>query len=196
MKMYSASNVSLQVLLISALDRWLVLSSGFFNPLRKALGTHQTWGWAEQRASLEVVLKIQIAATTGNRIQAVQLAINIYWIHCIQSVSGGKVNILESHSIGHSKQKKKKKVYMYMCPIPNSFRDRAISLYSSTTVDKKEILLAVSNNGIFLFKWQSWYSLPSVIHFQKFHTQHQCTLQLVWGHGVLKYVALSRNRSE
>jgi hypothetical protein len=25
----------------------------------------------------------------------------------------------------------KKKVYMYMCPIPNGFRDRAISLYST-----------------------------------------------------------------
>jgi hypothetical protein len=25
-----------------------------------------------------------------------------------------------------------KKVYMYMCPIPNGFRDRAISLYSYT----------------------------------------------------------------
>jgi hypothetical protein len=32
-----------------------------------------------------------------------------------------------SHSIGHSKQK----VCMYMCPIPNGFRDRAISLYST-----------------------------------------------------------------
>jgi hypothetical protein len=28
------------------------------------------------------------------------------------------------NSIGHSEQK----VYMYMCPIPNGFRDRAISL--------------------------------------------------------------------
>jgi hypothetical protein len=36
-----------------------------------------------------------------------------------------------------------------------------------------------------LFKWQSWYSLPSIIHFRKFHRQHQCTLQLVWGHGLL-----------
>jgi hypothetical protein len=37
---------------------------------------------------------------------------------------------------------------------------------------------------VLLFKWQSWYGLPSVIHFRKFHRQHQCTLQLVWGHGV------------
>jgi hypothetical protein len=35
-----------------------------------------------------------------------------------------------------------------MCPIPNSFLDRAISLYSPKTVDKKEILRTVSNTGI------------------------------------------------
>jgi hypothetical protein len=34
-----------------------------------------------------------------------------------------------------------------MCPIPNGFRDRAISLYSSKIVDKKEISRAVSNKG-------------------------------------------------
>jgi hypothetical protein len=38
---------------------------------------------------------------------------------------------------------------MYMCPIPKGFRDRAISLYSSKTVDKKEILRTVSNTGIY-----------------------------------------------
>jgi hypothetical protein len=42
-----------------------------------------------------------------------------------------------------------KKVYMYMCPIPNGFRDRAISLYSSKIVDKKKILRTVSNTGIY-----------------------------------------------
>jgi hypothetical protein len=42
-----------------------------------------------------------------------------------------------------------KKVYVYMCPILNSFRDRAISLYSSKIVDKKEILHTVSNAGIY-----------------------------------------------
>jgi hypothetical protein len=61
----------------------------------------------------------------------------------IQSVSGGKVIILRCHSIGHSKQK----VYMYMCLIPNGFRDRAISLYSSKIVDKKEMLRTVSITG-------------------------------------------------
>jgi hypothetical protein len=28
---------------------------------------------------------------------------------------------------------------MYMCPIPKGFRDTAISLYSSKTVDKKVV---------------------------------------------------------
>jgi hypothetical protein len=42
-----------------------------------------------------------------------------------------------------------KKLCMYMCPIPNIFRDRAISLYSSKIIDRKEILRAVSNTGIY-----------------------------------------------
>jgi hypothetical protein len=46
----------------------------------------------------------------------------------IQIYRGGKVNTLEGHSNGHSKQ-----VHMYMCPIPNGFRDRAISLYRRAT---------------------------------------------------------------
>jgi hypothetical protein len=37
---------------------------------------------------------------------------------------------------------------MYMCRIPNGFRDTAISLYSSKIVDKKEILRAISKTGI------------------------------------------------
>jgi hypothetical protein len=40
-----------------------------------------------------------------------------------------------------------KKVFMYICPIPNGFRDRAISLYSSKIVIKKETLHTVSNTG-------------------------------------------------
>jgi hypothetical protein len=63
----------------------------------------------------------------------------------IQDAPGGKVNILGGQSIGYSKPK----LYMYMCPIPNGFRNRAISLYSSKIVDKKEILRTVSNTGIY-----------------------------------------------
>jgi hypothetical protein len=36
-----------------------------------------------------------------------------------------------------------------MCPIPNGFRDRDISLYNSKIVDKKEILRTVSNTRIY-----------------------------------------------
>jgi hypothetical protein len=42
-----------------------------------------------------------------------------------------------------------KKLYMYMCLIPNGFPDRVISLYSSRIDDKKEILRTVSNPGIY-----------------------------------------------
>jgi hypothetical protein len=68
------------------------------------------------------------------------------YTHRVWGVPGGKVNILGGNSIGHFK---KKKVCTYMCPIPNGFRDRAISLYSSKIVDKKEILRTVSNAGIY-----------------------------------------------
>jgi hypothetical protein len=37
---------------------------------------------------------------------------------------------------------------MYICPIPNRFRDRSISLYSSKIVNK-EILHTVFNPGIY-----------------------------------------------
>jgi hypothetical protein len=56
----------------------------------------------------------------------------------IQGVPGVTVSILGGHSIGHSMQKE---VHMYMCPIPNGFRDRAISLYSSRTIDKRYYVL-------------------------------------------------------
>jgi hypothetical protein len=36
-----------------------------------------------------------------------------------------------------------------MCPIPNGFRDTAVSLYSHKIVGKKEILRTVSNTGIY-----------------------------------------------
>jgi hypothetical protein len=38
---------------------------------------------------------------------------------------------------------------MYMCPVPNSFRGRAISLHISKIVDKKEIVITVSNISIY-----------------------------------------------
>jgi hypothetical protein len=59
-----------------------------------------------------------------------------------QGDPGGKVSILGGHSIGHSKQNE-------MYPIPNGFRDRAISLQISKIVDNGEILRTVANTGIY-----------------------------------------------
>jgi hypothetical protein len=47
----------------------------------------------------------------------------------IQSVPGGKVNILGGHNIGHPSRK----VHMYIYPIPKGFWDRAISLHTVQT---------------------------------------------------------------
>jgi hypothetical protein len=69
---------------------------------------------------------------------------DLYFRVGLQDVPGGKIIIMGGHIMDHYKQE----VYMYMCPIPNGFRDRAISMYSSETVDKKEILRTVSNTGI------------------------------------------------
>jgi hypothetical protein len=63
------------------------------------------------------------------------LSQTVYFPSVIQNDPEGEVNILRGHNISHSKQT----VYMYMCPIPNGFRDRAISLYSSRIVDKRDI---------------------------------------------------------
>jgi hypothetical protein len=38
---------------------------------------------------------------------------------------------------------------MYMCTIPNGFRDGDISVYSSKTVNEKEILHTVSDTGVY-----------------------------------------------
>jgi hypothetical protein len=47
-----------------------------------------------------------------------------FGIETIQSDPGGRVIVSAILS---------KEVYMYMCPIPNGFRDRAISLYRRAT---------------------------------------------------------------
>jgi hypothetical protein len=76
------------------------------------------------------------------------VALNLFHLFStlyIQDVTGGKVIILGGYSVGHSKQKR---VYVH-ASLPNGFQDRAISLYSSKTVDKKEILRTISNTGIY-----------------------------------------------
>jgi hypothetical protein len=54
----------------------------------------------------------------------------------IQSVPGGKVNILGRHSIGHSKQKIVYVHVLFHCIVPQLF-------------DKKEIFYTVSDTGIY-----------------------------------------------
>jgi hypothetical protein len=63
-----------------------------------------------------------------------------------QGVPGEKVNIVG----GQYQPFLIRKVCMYKCPTLNSFRDRAISLYSSKIVGKKEIqvLHTFSSTGI------------------------------------------------
>jgi hypothetical protein len=70
-------------------------------------------------------------------------------------------------------------MYMYMCSIPNGFRDKAISLYSSKTVDNKEILRTVSNTGIYCSSDKVGTVYVRIIHIRTFRLQHQCTLQFV-----------------
>jgi hypothetical protein len=42
-----------------------------------------------------------------------------------------------------------KKVYMYICPTPNGFRDIVISLHSSKIGGNKEVLRTITNTGIY-----------------------------------------------
>jgi hypothetical protein len=75
--------------------------------------------------------------------------------HAIQDVPGGNANILGGHSIGHSKQKE---VYMYMCPIPNGFRDTAISLYSTLyTVQRSKTPCPHTSCKVhWCWRWNFW----------------------------------------
>jgi hypothetical protein len=83
-----------------------------------------------------------------------------------------------------------------MCLIPNGFRDRAISLYSSKLLIRKiyayyvlflipVFILHVTKVGtvylvgIYSSRDKSWYSLSSKLHNRTFHRQHQYTLQMV-----------------
>jgi hypothetical protein len=51
----------------------------------------------------------------------------------------------ELNGLGHSKRNY---TYLYMCRIQNGFRDKAVRLYNSKTVDKKDILSALPNTSI------------------------------------------------
>jgi hypothetical protein len=100
----------------------------------------------------------------------------------IQGVPGGKVNILGSHSIGHSKQKgvlywTVSELLLFHCTVPKLLLKK-----------RYQVLFLIP---VFLFKWQSWYNLHlHIIHFWKFQHQHQWTLELIWEHGVLLVCAV------
>jgi hypothetical protein len=94
---------------------WLTSFVDLLNPLRYIPGQYLVW-----------VVSFQIFSDASINLQ----------LDDKHGVPGEKVNILGGHSIGHSKQK----MYVYTCSIPNGFRDKAISLYSSKIGDKKEIL--------------------------------------------------------
>jgi hypothetical protein len=69
-----------------------------------------------------------------------------------------------------------------VCTIPNGFRDRSISLYSSKIVDKKEILRTFSNTGIYCssgkFEQFTQYNTFSKISLST--TMHFATRVRIW----------------
>jgi hypothetical protein len=63
-----------------------------------------------------------------------------------------------------------------MCPVASAFRDRAISLYGSKTVDKKEIFSNASNVGICCSSDKGGTIYIITKNFLKFQRQHRCSL--------------------
>ena len=98
----------------------------------------------------------------------------------IQGVPGGNVNILGGHCIGHSKQKK----CMCTCGLLWTVSDIELFHFTVAKLLIKRYYVSFLISVFIAFKWKCWYRLPTV-HFRKFQSQHQCTLQLVWGHGML-----------
>jgi hypothetical protein len=99
----------------------------------------------------------------------------------IRNGPGGKVSILGGHSIGHSKQKK----CICTCVLFQTVSE--IELFHCTLpkllIRKRYYVLFLI--PAFIVQVTKLQSLPGIIHFWKFRRQHQCTLQLVWGHVVL-----------
>ena len=96
----------------------------------------------------------------------------------IQNVPGGKVSILGGHSIGRSKQK-------WMCVLFRTVSQ--IELFECTTakllIRKRYYVYVLFLIPVFIV--QVTQLVQFIINVRKFHRQHQCTLQLVWRHGVL-----------
>jgi hypothetical protein len=154
---------------------FLISSSTWLNHLVQGLPT----GLFTLNFSSNSTLNTSISSITFTWSHHCNLAIFTFRIlySYYTGVPGGKVSILGGNGIGHSKQNSVH--YIYMSPISNRFRDRAISRYSSKIVDKEEILRTVSNTDIYC-------SSDSVgTLYLVFHCQHKRSLHLVLGHGVL-----------
>jgi hypothetical protein len=67
----------------------------------------------------------------------------------MQSVPGGKVNILGGHSIGHSK----KNIYMNVCPILNGFRYLARSIFLPS---RRSAPLSEECESVWSVSWLLW----------------------------------------
>jgi hypothetical protein len=87
----------------------------------------RTVSWAVQN---------ELAWTACSGRSRVPIVVQVTWSD-IQSVPGGKVNIVGGHSIGHSK----KKLYMYMCLIPNGFVQPVASRYTDWAIPQSMFLL-------------------------------------------------------
>jgi hypothetical protein len=97
--------------------------------------------------------------------------------HIIQGVPGGRVNILRGHSIRHPKQK-----VVRVCTCVLFWTVSEIQPFHCTVPKLwvRKISRTVSNTGI-IVQVIKLAQLTCIIHFRKFHRQHQCNLQLVWG---------------
>jgi hypothetical protein len=114
---------------IFLITKWIVISCVRFEVLT-ALTMRNAGFWRHVEAIRSSETSVHTRSTRQRIPENVILHCNqLIWVlflrkfSTIQSVPGGKVNILGGHSIGHSKQKT---VYMHMCSIPNGFRDGTV----------------------------------------------------------------------
>ena len=103
------------------------------------------------------------------------------FIAYIQGVSGGNVNILGSHSIGHSKQK----MFIWTCVLFRTVSE--VELFECTNskllIRKRYYVYVLFLIPVFIVQVTAL--VQFIINVRKFHRQHYCTSQLVWRNGVL-----------
>jgi hypothetical protein len=116
---------------------------------------HAYLGLVEQWKEGYILPSLCLATTGGIHIRTHRLMGRFYEV-CVEMGSGAMIYRVSQEErlifwevIVSAILSKKLYTRMYTCPIRNGFRDRAISLYSSKIIDKKEILRTVSNTGIY-----------------------------------------------